>query len=409
MSAQPSSRPQGAHWSKKYPDLGSGKISTKPYMDTDYFNRELKAVFRTAWLNVGRLDDLPEDGAYRVLEFPPLNSSVILVRGPGDTVRAFHNVCLHRANKLVMDDGGKAARFTCRYHGWTYANDGRLLSVPDEDKFENFDKPACGLKAVASGMWNGFVFINLAARPAEGLGPSLADLAPLFQGYPFASLERRVTYEAQVRANWKVCMDIGKEPYHFLFVHRKSIPDSHTGVGQELAYFPAIRLYDKHRSASINANPNHRPRPAESIAFEQMATIIQGGDAAAHLPACLNPDKVENWAFDVHIIYPNCAVLLGVGWSVVHRFWPLAVDLTHWQSTLYMTRPANAGEAVSQEFSKILTRDLLREDMAMCEANQAGLAQNVLPDIWLSDEEIMLRHGYAVIEHAIAQHQGQTG
>ena len=270
------------------------KTSTRPYFDSDYFALELAAVFRDAWLNVGRIEELAEEGAFRVLDFESLKSSIIVIRAPGDTVNAFHNVCLHRANKLVLDTCGKTSRFSCHYHGWTYACDGRLIGVPDEDKFNGLDKSSCRLKPVSCGIWNGFIFINLSDHPTITLPEFMADIAPCFEGYPFVALEKRVTYEATVHANWKVCLDIGKEPYHFLFVHRKSIPDSHTGVGQDLAYFPAIRLYEKHRSASLNANPSHRPRASESIAFEQIATVIHSGDAIAELPACLNPDKVEN-------------------------------------------------------------------------------------------------------------------
>lgn len=110
----------------------------------------------------------------------------------------------------------------------------------------------------------------------------------------------------------------------------------------------------------------------------------------------------------MHVLYPNCTVLLGAGWSVIHRFWPLSVNLTRWETTVYMTPPANAGQLISQEFSKILTRDLLREDMAVCESNQAGFEQGVVSEIWFSDEEIMRRHGYAVIEAAVARYQGRN-
>lgn len=396
-------------WSSRYPSLGTGSISTRPYIDTDYFVDEIDAVFRRSWLNICRLVDIPPNGGFRVVDFPGMNASVIISRRGTDEIEAFHNVCMHRGNRLITESSGRASRFTCRYHGWTYGNDGRLLAIPDEVKFTGLDKSRCGLRPVPCGVWQGFVFIHLEPDPDQALTDSMAEIESAFSGYPIDSLEEVVTYEADVNANWKVCLDIGKEPYHFLFVHRKSIPDSHTGVGQELAYFPAIRLFDKHRSASIVANPSHRPRAAEAIAFEQMATMIQGVENAASAPPNLNPDKVNNWAFDVHVLYPNCAILLGLGWSVIHRFLPLAVNRTRWLTSLYMTKPRNAGEAVSQEFSKILTRDLLREDLATCETNQNGLDQAVIPEMWLSDQEIMLRHGYEVVEQAVARYKEAKG
>ena len=59
-----------------------------------------------------------------------VNTSIIVVRGMDGEVRAFHNICRHRGNKLVWNDiprdevNGTCRQFTCKYHGWRYDLDG---------------------------------------------------------------------------------------------------------------------------------------------------------------------------------------------------------------------------------------------------------------------------------------------
>jgi hypothetical protein len=52
-----------------------------------------------------------------------------------------------------------------------------------------------------------------------------------------------------------------------------------------------------------------------------------------------------------------------------------------------------------------LARDLLREDLSTLEAVQAGLASGALMHMPLSDQEIMLRHSYKVVEDFVRSDQ----
>jgi len=70
------------------------------------------------WHIGGRLAELPQPGDYVVHNFR--HESVLLVRQQDGGVRAFYNVCQHRGNKLVWNDGGSVGAFTCAYHGWRY-------------------------------------------------------------------------------------------------------------------------------------------------------------------------------------------------------------------------------------------------------------------------------------------------
>ena len=77
--------------------------------------------------------DLPEPGSFRV--FDDTGVPIVVVRGKDSNVRAYLNICRHRGARLVRQDCGKANRFTCRFHGWTYDTMGIAVGVPEEQQF----------------------------------------------------------------------------------------------------------------------------------------------------------------------------------------------------------------------------------------------------------------------------------
>ena len=90
-------------------------------------------------------------------------------------VRAFHNICRHRGNKLVWTDfpreesSGNCRQFVCKYHGWKYDLDGACTFVQQESEFFDFDKADYGLVPVHCDVWSGFIFVNLADEPSQTL------------------------------------------------------------------------------------------------------------------------------------------------------------------------------------------------------------------------------------------------
>lgn len=378
-------------------NMGQGPVPVEPMLSESYFRKEADSIFRRVWLNSGRAEQVAKPGDYFVREIPNIKASVLVMRGKDDVLRAFHNVCTHRGNRLAGAPAGCAKRHMCGYHGWTFDNTGKLIGVPDADQFPGLDKEALGLRPVAVDTWNGFVFINMQPEPEESLTSALDSMAHLFDGYPFQSMQRVGVYKARVKANWKVCMDIGSEAYHVPFVHKASVPDSHISDETRLANRISVRLHGRHRATSLASNPKHKLTPAESIVVRHAPTVIQGY-AEGSQPRCLNPERAEHWGFDTNIMFPNFGLLLGPNWMVTHSYWPRAVNETQWETTLYTLPPRTAGERLSQEFSAVLTRDLIREDWAQVEKVQAGLESGALSHVQLSEQEIMVRHAYHVVD-----------
>ncbi|HZQ86324.1 MAG TPA: Rieske (2Fe-2S) protein, partial [Acidimicrobiales bacterium] len=128
-------KPEDGSWTEHYPHLGTAPVSYEDSISPEHHELECKAIFRRTWLNVGRVEQVPRAGSYFTREIAAARTSVVVVRDTDGNVRAFHNICRHRGNKLVWQDypgeevNGTCRQFTCKYHGWRYGLDGGLNFV----------------------------------------------------------------------------------------------------------------------------------------------------------------------------------------------------------------------------------------------------------------------------------------
>ena len=160
---------EGYKWHHKHPHLGTDPIPANVFTSAEQFKLEQERIFKKVWLNVGRVDSIPNAGDYLVKDLAVCNTSVVVARGKDGEVNAFHNMCSHRGNKVVWDHGGTCQNFTCKFHGWSYGLDGKLKFVPDEESFFDLKKNALGLTRVAVDVWEGFIFVNVDPDPSETL------------------------------------------------------------------------------------------------------------------------------------------------------------------------------------------------------------------------------------------------
>src|SRR5262245_6511836 len=206
-------KPPEGSWTEHYPELGTDPVSYQDSISPEFHELEREAIFKRAWLNVGRAERLPRVGSYFTKEIAVARTSIVVVRDHDGEVRAFHNICRHRGNKLVWNDSpreetaGVCRQFVCKYHGWRYGLDGELTYIQQEGEFFDLDKSRYGLVPIHCAVWAGFVFVNLAKEPEQSLQDFLGPMITALDGYPFDRMTERFAYRAEVRANWKVFMD----------------------------------------------------------------------------------------------------------------------------------------------------------------------------------------------------------
>ena len=213
-------------------DLASTLIPDA-YCSPAFFALERERVFASSWVAVGLVADVDAPGRCVVVEVA--GRSIIVTRNRHGALRGFHNVCRHRATKLLDGDArevGRHGRIRCPYHSWTYDTDGRCLGTPlfegsdvpagEEAVFDTvargFDKADHRLLTVSVASWGFFLFVNLSPDP-EPLTTALGDLPQRFADYRLEAWvpARRRTYE--VAANHKLIGENFMEYYHLPWVH----------------------------------------------------------------------------------------------------------------------------------------------------------------------------------------------
>ena len=188
------------------------------YRDPEFFAAEMERVIRPSWQIVCHVNEIAQPGEYRTLDY--LGESVIVIRGQDGEVRAFTNVCRHRAMRLLQGPAGCARKIVCPYHAWTYEPDGRLSGVPHKAEYPALNIAESGLTPVALEQWRGFVFVCLEPgpfpTPAEMMAPFEAEVAPL----RFEAMQSMGAVRHRPRdVNWKNVGDNYSDNLHIPVAH----------------------------------------------------------------------------------------------------------------------------------------------------------------------------------------------
>jgi phenylpropionate dioxygenase-like ring-hydroxylating dioxygenase large terminal subunit len=187
------------------------------YTDPAIYEREKEAIFFKAWNYAAHVSQLKDAGDYVTLRIADQN--IVVLRGQDGVLRAFYNVCSHRAHELLQGCGHTGI-ITCPYHAWTYHTDGRLRSAVGQKRVEGFEASEFALKQVRLEEYAGFVFINLdpEAQPLVDQAGELAqDISSYCASVPALKFAHRLTYE--IKANWKNVVDNFLECYHCSVAH----------------------------------------------------------------------------------------------------------------------------------------------------------------------------------------------
>ncbi|MBA3586768.1 MAG: Rieske (2Fe-2S) protein, partial [Chloroflexi bacterium] len=133
-------------------------LPSRYYLSRDILAAEKDRIFGRTWQLVARTDELQ-----RIGDFVPvtvLDEPIVITHGLDGELKAFYNVCRHRAGQVALSKGNRKS-LQCRYHGWTYGLDGGLRACPEMEATEDFRKEDFGLIPVRVERWGPFVFVNL--------------------------------------------------------------------------------------------------------------------------------------------------------------------------------------------------------------------------------------------------------
>ena len=196
----------------------SMSLSADAYTDPRWYDVEVDAIFSTTWQWVCHVEKVREPGAYTTTTIA--GRSVVVVRDDDGPLRAFSNVCMHRAHELLSGDG-TVRRITCPYHAWSYGLDGGLRTAPHTDHLVDFDPLAVCLDALSVEEFGGFIYVNLdpGATPLVDLAGDLAaEIAHWAPDVSDLTHAHRLTYE--IESDWKNVIDNFLECYHCPVAHR---------------------------------------------------------------------------------------------------------------------------------------------------------------------------------------------
>jgi choline monooxygenase len=305
------------------------------YTDPGFLQMEKDKIFWATWQPVGYASSVAEPGQYFSCDI--VGEPVVIVRGKDNIVRAFANVCRHRAAALVSEPGC-ANVLKCPYHGWTYQLDGKLLGAPEIEGIEDWDRSQVRLPAYQVAVWGPFVFVNVdcGAPPLDEVLGTIPDDAARI-GCPIGNLKFSCRRDYLIDCNWKVYVDNYLEGYH--------LPAAHPGLFRELDY--SQYRVDTFRWYSSQYAPIRPPKEGEQRQYgEQYA-----GNRALYF--WIFPNFMLN-------IYPDnlsSNIIVPVGHNKT---------LTIFEWFTYGSDPV-------KESTIQFSDEIQQEDIAICEAVQKGL------------------------------------
>ena len=236
-------------------------LASRFYTEPSVLALEKEKIFLRTWQLVGTLSQPcgEVNGTKRTIADPEsyftmdlAGEPVVVVRDAAGKLRAFSNVCRHRAGPIAEGAGCRKV-LNCAYHGWTYALDGRLIGTPEVDGMEFFDRSTMGMVPLRCETWEQFIFVNFAAQ-GPSLGEHLGNIPELAREFPFAGLALTERRDYIVNCNWKVYVDNYLEGYH--------IPIVHPGLMKEIDY-PRYRC-ETFRYHSRQVGPVKELKPSDT-------------------------------------------------------------------------------------------------------------------------------------------------
>jgi len=351
-------------------EQASWSLPAWTYRDEDFLALERRKIFRPAWHLVCHVSDLAKPGDWR--SFKMMGELAIVVRGKDGELRAFHNVCRHRAARLLDGESGNCGgRITCPYHAWSFALDGRLLAVPFIEEYENFSKADHGLAGIEYEVFAGFVYIRF-----ESGGPALADeldpVAGEMRLYRFEDMQPLGPIRSRIReVNWKNAGDNYVDALHIRVAH----PGLDSLVRDTYA-LEVDRGVDK-----IFANVEAVNSAGSSVqAYRKLLPRVD------HLPE----ERQKMWTY--YRLWPSLMFDVYPDQIDFMQFIPVDATTCILRDGAYALPDGRREMKLARYFNQRLNRDVNSEDKGLIERVQAGMGSSSFAAGPLGRNEMCLRN-----------------
>ena len=345
----------------------SSTINKVCYVDPQFFDVEKQEIFKKSWQFVCHEEKLKEPGNYVTADVQ--GQSILITRTNEGELKAFYNVCQHRAHGLLKGEG-KTRLITCPYHAWVYKLDGTLFEARRSELIENFDKSKICLTGVKLEVFCHLVFVNLDPEAAplneqtSDLEKEINEYAPDLGNLTFA---RRLTYT--INSNWKSVVDNFLECYHCPTAHR----DFCTLIDMDTYKVTTHGIWSSHMAkARVSGNDAYN---------------IEGANVTDHA---------------VWFLWPNMTLMRypGRGNFMVWRFYPVSETETYEVFDFFFETASPT--KTEQEAIQFIDSVLQPEDIALVESVQKGMGTPAYEQgRYLVDPE-----GSGMSEHAVHHFHG---
>lgn len=339
-------------------------VPVQRYYDRGFFAAEREHLWPHVWQMACRLEEIPEVGDY--VEYAIVDQSILVVRhdsGPAD-IKAFYNVCPHRATQLTLGSGTfRGRQIVCPFHGWRWNIDGSSSFVYGRESFrpDCVTDAALALRECRVDTWAGCVFVNM-DRDARPLRDQLAPIPSLLDPLGVADMKVRWWKAVRLQANWKLAQEAFLEGWHVMQTHpqltlgrpdgfphdniaysshengnfhfesdvtKYSPVDPEDVIGSHVEYMRVLgETFDVYpRPRDLHVLESLRYRVTDPGVFHQqfMARLFEHyAGAGMPLPQC-TPEEYNRWG-GVFFVFPNYFVLPMFGSAAIYRCRPDGLD-----------------------------------------------------------------------------------
>lgn len=419
--------------------LRGDPITGERYYSPEFMEKEWDRVWTRVWQIGARACLMPEPGDYQVHHLR--HESILMVRQQDGSVRAFYNVCQHRGNKLVWNEGGSLEAFTCAYHGWRYGIDGVVQDVQDPENFAKGNP--CGkvkLKEIPCTSWGGFIWFNMDPH-AQPLLDYLDPIPLLLQNRELEKMSRVVWRKVTVDTNWKFACDNFNESYHLPTVHpqmRQMIDEDYQNTVFEMYPNGHNRMIEQGQPSMRADNPNNvepiweyilREWDLDPAAFEGRAR--DGRIALQKQKRKLGPQRGMSYMSKLsdseltdyfhHTLFPNLTITgtpvdgglhffrtlphISDPQKCTFEYWALFPSMEGVQQVMTVNGPKSLDEVEEEEdltYGVDNVGDFIDQDLSVAVHQQQGLRSRGYADAYLSEQEARVRRFHEVLNDYIA-------